>query len=49
MFRVKPEVHSKAVEAAELAGKSLNTWAEEVLGKAGGELHLKARCATIIL
>ena len=36
MFRVKPEVHSKAVEAAELAGKSLNASAEEVLGKAAG-------------
>ena len=36
MFWVKPEVHRKAVEAAELAGKSLNAWAEEVLGKAAG-------------
>ena len=26
----------QAVEAAELAGKSLNAWAEEVLGKAAG-------------
>ena len=34
MFRVKPEVHRKAALAAELAGKSLNQWAEEVLGKA---------------
>jgi predicted HicB family RNase H-like nuclease len=36
MFRVNPEVHRKAVLAAELAGKSLNQWAEEVLGKAAG-------------
>ena len=36
MFRVKPKVHRKAVLAAELAGKSLNAWAEEVLGKAAG-------------
>ena len=36
MFRVKPEVHRKAALAAELAGKSLNQWAEEVLGKAAG-------------
>ena len=36
MFRVSPEVHRKAALAAELAGKSLNAWAEEVLGKAAG-------------
>lgn len=34
MFRVDPEVHRKAALAAELAGKSLNQWAEEVLAKA---------------
>ncbi len=34
MFRVNPEVHRRAAVAAELAGKSLNQWAEEVLGKA---------------
>jgi predicted HicB family RNase H-like nuclease len=34
MFRVNPEVHRNAALAAELAGKSLNQWAEEVLGKA---------------
>ena len=34
MFRVSPEVHRKAARAAELAGKSLNQWAEEVLGRA---------------
>ena len=36
MFRVKPEVHARSVRAAELAGKSLNQWAEEVLGNAAG-------------
>lgn len=36
MFRVNPEVHRKAALAAALAGKSLNQWAEEVLGKAAG-------------
>ncbi|HLW28429.1 MAG TPA: type II toxin-antitoxin system HicB family antitoxin [Kiloniellales bacterium] len=34
MFRVHPEVHRKAALAAELSGKSLNQWAEEVLAKA---------------
>lgn len=34
MFRVNPEVHRKAALAAELAGKSLNQWAEEVLDRA---------------
>jgi len=36
MFRISPEVHRKAAQAAELAGKSLNQWAEEVLGRAAG-------------
>jgi predicted HicB family RNase H-like nuclease len=36
MFRVDPEVHRKAALAAELSGKSLNQWAEEVLDKAAG-------------
>ncbi len=36
MFRVNPEVHRRAALAAELAGKSLNQWAEEVLGRAAG-------------
>ena len=34
MFRVAPEIHAKAARAAELAGKSLNQWAEEALAKA---------------
>ena len=33
MFRVDPEVHRKAALAAELSGKSLNQWAEEVLNQ----------------
>ena len=39
MFRVDPEVHRKAALAAELAGKSLNQWAEDVLNRAaqGGQ------------
>ena len=36
MFRVDPEVHRKAALAAELSGKSLNQWAEEVLKRAAG-------------
>lgn len=34
MFRVAPETHRKAALAAELSGKSLNQWAEEVIDKA---------------
>ena len=36
MFRIDPEVHRKAALAAELSGKSLNQWAEEVLDRAAG-------------
>lgn len=36
MFQVNPEVHRKAAMAAELAGKSLNQWAEEALKRAAG-------------
>lgn len=36
MFRVSPDVHRRAAVAAELAGKSLNQWAEEVLDRAAG-------------
>ena len=39
MFRVRPEVHGKAAVAAELAGKSLNQWAEEALDRAASDLH----------
>jgi predicted HicB family RNase H-like nuclease len=31
MFRVPPEVHARAALAAQLAGKSLNQWAEDAL------------------
>ena len=37
MFRVSPETHRKASLAAELSGKSLNQWAEEVLDRAASE------------
>ena len=39
MFRVSPEVHRKAALAAELSGKSLNQWAEEVLNLAASGRH----------
>lgn len=31
MFRIDPEVHARAALAAELSGKSLNQWAQDVL------------------
>lgn len=34
MFRVPPEVHARAALAAQIAGKSLNQWAEEALREA---------------
>lgn len=34
MFRVDPEIHRRAARAAELSGKSLNQWAEDVLDRA---------------
>ena len=34
MFRVDPVVHANAALAAELAGKSLNQWGQEVIAKA---------------
>ncbi len=37
MFRVNPETHRRAAIAAELSGKSLNQWAEEVLEAAARE------------
>ena len=36
MLRISPEVHARALVVAKTAGKSLNQWAEEVLGKASG-------------
>ncbi len=38
MFRVAPEVHANASIAAELSGKSLNQWAENVLDEAARKL-----------
>jgi predicted HicB family RNase H-like nuclease len=37
MLRIDPMVHSKAAFAAELAGKSLNKWSEEVIDKAASK------------
>lgn len=34
MFRIDPEIHRRAALAAELAGKSLNQFAEDALAKA---------------
>lgn len=34
MLRIDPAVHARAVIAAEIAGKSLNQWGEEVLSRA---------------
>lgn len=34
MFRVDPDIHRRAATAAELAGLSLNQWAEQVLDRA---------------
>ena len=34
MFRLDPVVHAKAALAAELQGKSLNQWAQEVFSEA---------------
>lgn len=42
MLRVDPEVHSRAVRAAELAGKSLNEWGQEVLSKAADDSYAEA-------
>ena len=33
MFRIDPETHRRAALAAELAGVSLNQWAEQVINK----------------
>ena len=43
MFRISPETHARAALAAELSGKSLNQWAEDVLAKAAGISHLHDR------
>ncbi len=36
-FRVDPEIHRRAAQAAELSGVSLNKWGEELLQKAVGQ------------
>ena len=46
MLRVDPQVHSKVAMAAELAGKSLNEWGEEVLSKAADENYAEAKRAS---
>lgn len=37
MFRISPEVHARAAIAAEIAGTSLNEWAESALAKAADQ------------
>ena len=37
MLRIDPDIHAQAALAAELAGTSLNQWAEDVLRRAGSE------------
>jgi len=37
MLRINPDIHAQAALAAELAGTSLNQWAEDVLRRAGSE------------
>lgn len=34
MFRINPEIHRRTAKAAQLSGKSLNQWAEDVIGAA---------------
>jgi len=34
MLRVSPDLHARVATAAELAGKSINQWAAEALGRA---------------
>lgn len=46
MFRVRPDVHRKAALAAELSGKSLNQWAEEVLDRAADKLTTSSGAAS---
>jgi len=37
MFRIDPETHRRAAIAAEVAGLSLNVWAEGVLAEAAAK------------
>lgn len=34
MFRISPDIHARAATAAEIAGQSLNEWAEKALDQA---------------
>ena len=34
MLRVQPEIHANAIRAAQLAGKSLNQWAADIIKQA---------------
>lgn len=43
MLRVAPAVHAKVARAAELSGKSLNQWSEEVLTKAASQSWATAK------
>lgn len=43
MFRVPPEVHARAALAAQIAGKSLNQWAEDALKEAADRSLGRAR------
>jgi len=36
MLRIDPEVHARALRAAEIAGTSLNRWGEKVISDAAG-------------
>ena len=36
MFRLTPDLHRRAAQAAEVSGKSLNQWAAEVIDRAAG-------------
>lgn len=38
MVRIDPRVHASAAKAAEMSGKSLNKWTEEVLADAAGRV-----------
>lgn len=43
MLRIAPDIHARAALAAELAGKSLNQWGEEVLAAASLDALQTAR------
>ena len=46
MLRVDPQVHANAAIAAELSGKSLNQWAEEILRReAASKMRSRSKSA----